>query len=295
MTTKTIVFTTRKGGVGKTTLTYAVGEFLARELPEKYKVLCIDMDAQCSLSTSMIGDTNWLEADNKGQTIYQMFFDALKNTKVFDIKKAIITNASNLKTPNLHLLPSSIKLEDIKAQLTNIGKDDKFSAISPVGVLAKHLHKVKDDYDYILIDCPPDMGIPTLNALAVSDGFIIPTIPDHISTYGIPMVMTYIKEFSESLGKELKPYGLIFNKRRPCGLHSTVIEIQTKKSGNPPIFRTIVDERARLAESAAYDNAVTTIKNKYGGANETYDTLHKLAEEFVDKTKDEEVNNADKK
>ena len=286
---KIISFATRKGGVGKTTLATTIAEFLASrgldgQTWDSYRVLVVDIDPQASASTCMIGDARWKECDDAGQTVYQMFYDALHGTTVFDIDKAIVKNASNLGTKNLHLLPSSIKLEDIKSELNQIGKNSKYHCVTAAGVLNKHLAQIKDRYDVIIIDCPPDMGIPTQNALAVSDGYIIPTYPEYQSVYGIPTVIKYIREMGVELGKEIKPYGIIVNRfRSAVGMHKAQLSLLKNDPKNPPVFDVLIDERAKLGESAEYDSGVTTIKGKYGGLNTTYPVLMALTREFIDK------------
>src|SRR5690606_32752369 len=109
-----------------------------------------------------------------------------------NINDAIIKNTTNLRggNKNLHLLPSSIDLIDISDRLSELDENHEINDKS-IPILSKHLtQELIDEYDYVLIDCPPNLGLITLNGIYVSDYYVIPVIPDILSTYGIPQMIT---------------------------------------------------------------------------------------------------------
>jgi chromosome partitioning protein len=280
---KIISFINLKGGVGKTTNAVAIAEFLSLE--HHKKVLVVDLDPQTNATAALIAEEQWQQRDQEGKTLRQLFLDKLDHTTRFDINQAIIHRVSNIGTgiPSLSLLPSSLGLIDIQDQLAMIPAGS-FYAVSPVDILQNALRPVLHDFEYVIVDCPPNLGIITLNGIAISTGFVIPVIPDILSTYGVPQVINRIKAFSEAKGIQVPPKGIIVSKYRvQSKLHNSKLP-QLKRdadSGNlPPIFSTIVPEAARIAESADVDASVNTLRQKYGYGN-NYETYSNLAQEFL--------------
>lgn len=281
---KVISFINLKGGVGKTTTTVALAEFLASR-EEQPQVLLIDLDPQTNATIALIEEEYWQELDLTGRTIKQLFKDKLEKTNFFDIQEAIISGVSNLQIENLSLLPSSLGLIDLQDQLALIPGGSFFST-SPVDILKKALMPVMHNYDYILIDCPPNLGIITLNGINISDGFVIPTIPDYLSTYGIPQILNRVEEFASSNSLYINPLGILITKyREQSNLHqSKVFEMRSEASRGelPPIFETVVPEATRIAESVDVDAVFSNIRQKYGyGRN--VEVYTRLVEEFVNK------------
>lgn len=283
--TKVISFINLKGGVGKTTSTVAIAEFLSIEHGKK--VLVVDLDPQTNATVALIPEKSWEERDKKGQTLRQLFLDKLKDTSLFDINKAIAKGVSNVGggIPNLSLLPSSLGLIELQDQLALI-PGGAFYSVSPVDILFNTLQPVIKGYDYILIDCPPNLGIITLNGIKMSHGYVIPVIPDILSTYGIPQILDRIATFSRTAGVSVQPKGIIVSKyRAQSGLHQTRVEElrKTASAGSlPPIFDTVVPEAGQIAEAVDVNATVNTLRQKYGyGRN--YEIYSALAEEFLDK------------
>lgn len=280
---KVISFINLKGGVGKTTCAVAMAEFLAKEHDQS--VLLIDLDPQTNATIALISEEDWQERDANGQTIRQLFQDMRDRTNVFDIDDAIIQGVSNVGggIDNLCLLPSSLGLIEIQDQLALIPGSHQY-AISPVEILAGALRSTLDNFDYVLIDCPPNLGIITLNGILISNGYVIPTIPDILSTYGIPQILNRIGEFSRQKRIHVDAKGIIVSKyRAQSGLHNSKLQQlqQDAASGKlPPILMPIVPEATHIAESPDYSATVSTLRQKYGyGKN--YETYSALALEFM--------------
>lgn len=286
--TKIISFINLKGGVGKTTSAVAVSEFLAQEY--KKNVLLIDLDPQTNATVSLISEKKWEELDKNGQTLFQLFQDQLdqKEPNKFDIGKSIVRGVSNIQggIPRLSLLPSSLGLIEIQDQLALI-PGGAFYAVSPVDILKSVLLPIQEEFDYIIIDCPPNLGIVTLNGINISNGYVIPVIPDILSTYGIPQIVSRIKKFSETKSIVVPPKGVIVSKfRAQSALHKTKLKQLQRDANTPrlpaPIFEAVIPEAARIAEAADVSAPIKTLRQKYGYGN-NYSIYSKLTEEFIDK------------
>ena len=256
-----------KGGVGKTSMTVALAEFLAMEKGKK--VLLIDLDPQTNATVTLMDQKKWLKKDQNGETLLQLFKDKLDKTSNFDIKTAIVKNASNVGggIKNLDLLPSSLGLIEIQDSLPLISAG-RFYVTSPVTILKEAISGILDKYEFILIDCPPHLGIITLNGIFISDYYLIPCIPDILSTYGIPQILGRINNFKKETKIEISPLGIVISMyRAQSKLHNTVtsdMKGRASRGENPRIFETIIPLTVRSAESAEFDAKVNTLKQKYG-------------------------------
>jgi chromosome partitioning protein len=188
--THVVSFINLKGGVGKTTTAVAVAEMLAHE--ERKHVLLIDLDPQTNATVTLISEEKWAELDREGRTIAQLFDDRInpQNSPKFDIEKAIAQRVSTVNDgiARLDLLPSSIRLIDLQDRIPMIAMSGNFTA-NPLDILRNALAPVIDRYDYVIIDCPPSLGTVTKNGLRLSTGYVIPTIPDIVSTWGIYQIV----------------------------------------------------------------------------------------------------------
>lgn len=271
-----------KGGVGKTSITLALAEFLSLE--HNKKVLLIDLDPQTNATVTLMDEATWLDKNKKGETLLQLFKDKLENTSIFDINKAIVHKVSNLNggINNLSLLPSSLGLIDIQDSLAQIPAG-QFYVTSPVDILKETMSGILNQYDFVLIDCPPNLGIITLNGLKISNYYIIPTIPDILSTYGIPQILARINSFKKASKSNIEPLGIVISMYRQNKLHNTIIESlrrDAKNGESPRVFDTMIPMRAKVAEAADYKASVNTLKQKYG-YGEDYTTFHNLTNEVL--------------
>ena len=275
----TIAFINLKGGVAKTTTTVGLATLLAGTFDKK--VLVIDLDPQTNCTTMLIGEDKWKELNSQGYTLYTLFKDALDETHNFDMEKTLQKNVSNIRdVNNLDLIPSSLDMIDLQDRIASVPQG-KFYANNPTEIIKRAVKNIKDNYDYILIDCPPNMGLITLNGLRISDGYIIPTIPDVLSTYGIPQIISRVNMFADNVGDEIECLGIVATKvRMQSSLHGRTIE-QLEKEKDAPLFKTVFYENNQMSEAAEYQH-INTLRQKWGYQGQ-YDKLETFAREVMGK------------
>ena len=268
-----------KGGVGKTTTTVAMAEILSAEFGKR--VLVVDLDPQTNATVMLIGEQRWKRLNSEGRTLAQLFKDALveqPNERRFDLDRTVIRSVSDVRdVRTVDLLPSSIDLIDVQDRLASMSSGRYYSNV-PTEILRRAILSIVDDYDYVLIDCPPHLGIITLNGLRISTGFIIPTIPDVLSTYGIPQIITRVSGFSDNIGEEIEVMGIVITKfRTQSGLHRETV--RTLRRGPTYVFESMIPERQAIAASAEY-GGISTLRQKYGYQGE-FESYMKLTSEVM--------------
>jgi chromosome partitioning protein len=271
-----------KGGVGKTTTTVAIAEFLSACFGKR--VLLIDLDPQTNATTMLIGEDKWKKLNSQGYTLAQLFKDALVEPehRHFDLQKSLQKNVSNVgDVRTLDLLPSSLDLIDVQDRLGSMSSG-RFFAENPTDLLRRAIRPIVDAYDYVLIDCPPNMGIITLNGLRMSNGYIIPVIPDVLSTYGIPQIVGRVASFSETIQEAIVPLGIVISKyRKQSTVHrNTIHDLQAK--GDAPLFDTFIPENNQIAASAEFVPH-STLRQKYG-YDDQFDRYYALTGEVTKAT-----------
>jgi chromosome partitioning protein len=279
--TKIVSFINLKGGVGKTTVTVNIASILA----EKYghKVLVVDLDPQTNATVSLINQEHWQERSIAKQTLYDMFYDLLHNEKNFNIDNAILKSVSDID--NLDLLPSSLDLVQIQDNIPEISNKEY---INFVDVLANQLERVKAQYDYILIDCPPNLGSITLNGINISNFYIIPTVPDILSKIGINLILNRIDQFVEKKHScNIKLAGLIFTKVDVrTNLHSsTKRELRNSEELEDFVFENEMPTRISIAEAPVdsrphVNSSTARSKNDYKA---THNLIVDITDEFIKK------------
>lgn len=282
-----------KGGVAKTTTTVQLAECLVSEFDKR--VLVIDLDPQTNATISLIEEERWEDLNEQGLTIFHLFHDKLEGTNRFNIRAAIQAGVSNLCLNRLNLLPSSIQLIDIQDRMSEIPVKLGYS-ITPMEVLKAAIHEVLGEYDYILIDCPPNLGFITRNGIEISDYFLIPTIPDTLSTYGIPQIIKSINRFSQERPLlKVRCLGLVVTKfysrseahvRGLRNLPARFSKIFADLNLSPaPIFQTKMPLANTYADVPLYDNEPRTFREKYGrtksGDRFLYQYVIDLTKEFM--------------
>ena len=271
-----------KGGVGKSTTTVAMAEIMSSEFGQR--VLVIDLDPQTNATVMLIGEEKWGRLNENGHTLAQLFKDALEedpSKRRFNLEETLIRGVSNVSdVRTVDLLPSSIDLIDVQDRLAAMPQGQFFSNV-PTDILRRATSPILDTYDHVLIDCPPNLGIITLNGLRISSGYIIPTIPDVLSTYGIPQIIRRVSAFSDNIGEEIEVKGIVITKyRAQSGLHKDTV--RALRRNHIPVFETIIPERQALASSAEF-TPLSTLRQKYGYQGE-FNSYRNLTEEIMNNT-----------
>ncbi len=250
---KRIAIFNQKGGVGKTTTNINLAACLA--LKGK-KTLVLDIDPQGNTTSGLGVAKKGLE-----DTVYNILVD-----KDYDIRDAIIkTNVENLD-----LIPASVDLAGAEVELVQV--DQRETA------LKKGLEKIKDDYDYIFIDCPPSLGLLTINSLAAVDSVLIPIQCEFYALEGVSQLVSTIDLVKKSLNPELKIQGVIlsmFDGR--TNLSAQVVQ-EVKKYFGDKVYTTVIPRNVRLAEAPSYGLPITAYDPKSKGAEAYMD----FAEEFLE-------------
>lgn len=248
---RVIAVTNQKGGVGKTTTSVNLSASLANQ---GKKVLLIDIDPQGN-STSGIGI-------NKADVQY-CIYDVLIND--IPIKDAIIKTESE----EVDVIPATIQLAGAEIELV--------PTISREVRLKKALHHIRDKYDYIIIDCPPSLGILTVNSLTASDSVIIPIQCEYYALEGLSQLLNTIRLVQKHLNTELKIEGVLltmFDARTNLGIQ--VVD-EVKKYFREKVYSTIIPRNVRLSEAPSHGKSIIRYDYKSKGAEVYLD----LAKEVI--------------
>lgn len=290
---RNISFINLKGGVGKTTLTVAVAEILALE--HKKKVLVIDLDPQTNATVLLISQEEWESKNKNNNTIHQLFLDKIKNTNVFDISKSIIHNVGNVGgcINNLDLLPSSIDLIDIADEFSAINISDQAIDILNTELQKENANGIKiiDNYDYILIDCPPNLGGITMCGVYISKYYIVPVLPDTLSTYGLKQVINKIDSKTREIKRldkdyNIKSLGVVINRYRNTKGYNRIKDSLIASSAQkliPEVFNTILNNKTNYSDTCDFEINKNTIRQKYG---DEFNQLNEFVLEVIQRCDD---------
>ncbi|MCB2289463.1 ParA family protein [Clostridium sp. CS001] len=230
-----IAVSNQKGGVGKTTSTLNLGVALT-ELG--MKVLMIDLDPQASLTIS-IG----LEPENLEKTIYNALIDDV------DIKKLILFNEL------LYFVPSTIDLSAAEMELVSeVGREFK---------LRDALDPVKEDFDYILIDCPPSLGLLTINALVACDVVIVPMAPEYLALRGFNLLEKTMAKVKK-LNKKLTLMGILVTLYDNRTTHHKDVVEELRKSY--PVFDSMIKKSIKFPDAVLAGQPIMTFDRKFEGS-----------------------------
>lgn len=219
----------------------------------------------------------------------QVPLDEVERILIWDtIEKAIARRVSTIKDgiARLDLLPSSIQLIDLQDSIPLIALTGNYTS-NPLEILRSALQPVIDRYDYIIIDCPPSLGTVTKNGLRISTGYVIPTIPDILSTWGICQIVENIDRFSRDIDRPIPALGIVATKVQSNNLHNRIINDLSKGRlgdfgkpdglSQPPLFSSKIPQTVTAARGVDVDADIHTFKGKYGIA---YDAFKGLTQEI---------------
>ena len=237
---KIISFSNQKGGVGKTTTCVNLSAYLATK---GYKVLIVDLDPQGN-ATSGLG---FAKSEIKN-SLYNVMIDDMP------IADAVVKTC----VENLDLLPSSIDLAGAEVELVYI-KDREH-------VLKRVLEKARGSYDFITIDCPPSLGLLTINALAASDTVIIPIQSEYYALEGLSQLMNTIRLVVKHLNPALKIEGVVLTMSDNRAIISRQISAEIKKFFGKRVYETASPRNIRLAEAPSHGVPIMLHDTKCTGA-----------------------------
>jgi len=251
-----IAIANQKGGVGKTTTAINLSSCLA---DKGQKVLSIDMDPQGNM-TSGLG----VDKDEAEKTVYDLIIGEA------DINEVIQKNVMD----NLDVIPTNIDLSAAEIEL--IGIDDKEY------IVRNAVHKVKDNYDFIIIDCPPSLSMLTINAMTTADSVLVPIQCEYYALEGLSQLMHTVQLVKERLNPVLEMEGVVFTMYDARTNLSLQVVENVKDNLHQNIYKTIIPRNIRLAEAPSYGMPI----NKYDPKSAGSDAYMRLADEVIHREED---------
>ena len=250
---RVIAIANQKGGVGKTTTSINLSACLAEK---GKKVLVIDTDPQGNTTSGLGIDKNDLE-----NTVYELI---LGECSIYDcIVKDAISNVS--------VLPSNVNLAAAEIELIGVDKKEF--------ILKNEVDFVKDDYDFIIIDCPPSLNLLTINAMTTADSVLVPIQCEFYALEGLSQLIHTVNLIKERLNPDLEMEGVVFTMYDSrTNLSMQVVE-NVKANLQENICETVIPRNIRLAEAPSYGMPITMYDPKSSGA----DSYRKLADELINR------------
>ena len=257
---KVIAITNQKGGVGKTTTTVNLGVGLS--MYHDKKVLLIDADPQSSLTASLLKGQN---PDQLEMTLTTVM-EATIEDRPIDEFSGILHHDEGVD-----LLPSNIELSGMETGLFNI--------MSREYVLRNYIDSVRKNYDYILIDCMPSLGMMTINALVAADSVIMPSQPSFLSTKGLNLLLHSINKIKRGINPSLKIDGILFTmvNNRTNNAKDIIGAMRDTVGQNIRVFDTEIPHSVRAAECSVTGESIFT-HDKGGKVAAAYEALTKEVE-----------------
>ncbi|AEF85748.1 sporulation initiation inhibitor protein Soj [Treponema primitia ZAS-2] len=235
---KTYVFVNQKGGVGKTTSAISLGAYLAEA---GKSVLLVDFDSQANLS-------NGIGAGHGKPGVYELISGTATLEQVI----------RSTEIPTLQVIPASIDLSGAAVELVEEEGRDFF--------LKNALAPIRDRYDYILIDCPPSLGVLTLNGMVAADAALIPMQCEYFAMEGLALLLQTIKRIQKKLNPSLEVGGLFFTMYDSRTRLAQEVVTQVSAYFKQKVFTTIVPRNVRLSEAPSYGQPISRYDPNCSGA-----------------------------
>ena len=245
----------QKGGVGKTTSTINMGTCLA-ELGRK--VLLVDLDPQGALSAGL-----GLTHDQIEDTIYDVMLDS---------QTSIHSAIQHTGVPNLDLVPANIDLSAAEIQMVNeVGREH---------TLARALRPIRRDYDFIIIDCQPSLGLLTVNALACSQGVIIPMECEFFSLRGLALLTDTVDKVSERINFDLEVMGILVTMFDRRTKHAREVMDRVVEYFGDKVFDTVITRTVRFPETSVAGEPITS----WAPSSQAAQQYRNLAKEVIERS-----------
>ncbi len=248
---RVISIANQKGGVGKTTTSINLSAALAEK---GKKVLVIDADPQGNTTSGFGIEKNELE-----NTIYDLLLGECS------IQDCVIRDAY----PGVNIIPSNVNLAAVEIELIDV-ENREF-------ILKKEIDWIKDDYDFIMIDCPPSLSMLTVNAMTASDSVLVPIQCEYYALEGLSQLIHTVNLVKERLNPELDMEGVVFTMYDARTNLSLQVVENVKSVLNQKIFDTVIPRNVRLAEAPSYGMPI----NKYDPKSAGAESYAALADEII--------------
>lgn len=249
---KTIAVANQKGGVGKTTTSINLSSCLAEK---GKKVLVIDTDPQGN-TTSGFG----IDKNNLDYSIYELMLGECT------ISDCVIKNVLD----NISVVPSNVNLAAVEIELIGVDKKEY--------ILKKEMDYIKDEYDYIIIDCPPSLNMLTINSMTTADSVLVPIQCEYYALEGLSQLIHTINLVKERLNPDLAMEGVVFTMYDSrTNLSVQVVENVKQNLRGQKIFNTLIPRNIRLAEAPSHGMPINLYDSKSAGA----EAYRELADEII--------------